>query len=90
VISTTGDNSESIFQELNKIRKQQLALAARHISIETVADDDKSLAPDGKLLDAADKDELDPLNFAKKGQELQGLMTSVRFAIPCQLLGVFY
>ncbi|KAF9366480.1 hypothetical protein BGX34_002353 [Mortierella sp. NVP85] len=72
-----GDNSESIFQELNKIRKKQLALAARHISIETVADDDKSLAPDGKLLDAADKEELDPLNFERKGQELQALMASV-------------
>lgn len=73
-----GDNSESIFQELIKIRKKQLALAAKHIGIETVADDDKSLAPDGKLLDAADKDEIDPLQFARKGQELQGLMSSVR------------
>ncbi|KAF9437573.1 hypothetical protein BGZ76_000170 [Entomortierella beljakovae] len=72
-----GDNSEGIFQELNKIRKKQLALAARHISIETVADDDKSLAPDGKPLDAADKDELDPLHFARKGQELQDLMASL-------------
>ncbi|KAG9323890.1 hypothetical protein KVV02_006256 [Mortierella alpina] len=72
-----GDNSESIFQELNKIRKKQLALAAKHISIETIADDDKSLAPDGKLLDAADKDEIDPLQFARKGQELQDLMASL-------------
>lgn len=76
-VRNTGDNSESIFQELNKIRKKQLALAARHISIETVTDDDKSLAPDGKLLDAADKEELDPLNFERKGQELQALMASV-------------
>ncbi|KAG0346727.1 hypothetical protein BG004_000975 [Podila humilis] len=72
-----GDNSESIFQELIKIRKKQLALAAKHIGIETVADDDKSLAPDGRLLDAADKDEIDPLQFARKGQELQDLMASV-------------
>ncbi|KAG0302248.1 hypothetical protein BGZ98_007663 [Dissophora globulifera] len=72
-----GDNSESIFQELNKIRKKQLALAAKHISIETVTDDDKSLAPDGRLLDAADKDEIDPLQFARKGQELQELMASL-------------
>ncbi|KAF9573643.1 hypothetical protein EC968_008280 [Mortierella alpina] len=72
-----GDNSESIFQELNKIRKKQLALAAKHINIETIADDDKSLAPDGKLLDAADKDEIDPLQFARKGQELQDLMASL-------------
>ncbi|KAF9986053.1 hypothetical protein BGZ65_008939 [Modicella reniformis] len=72
-----GDNSESIFQELNTIRQKQLALAARHISIETVADDDKSLAPDGKILDAADKEELDPLHFARKGQELQELMSSL-------------
>lgn len=75
---TIGDNSESIFQELIKIRKKQLALAAKHIGIETVVDDDKSLAPDGKLLDAADKDEIDPLQFARKGQELQDLMSSVR------------
>ncbi|KAF9406226.1 hypothetical protein BGZ94_003196 [Podila epigama] len=73
-----GDNSESIFQELIKIRKKQLALAAKHIGIETVADDDKSLAPDGRLLDAADKDEIDPLHFTRKGQELQDLMASVR------------
>ncbi|KAF9921096.1 hypothetical protein FBU30_008904 [Linnemannia zychae] len=72
-----GDNSESIFQELIKIRKKQLALAAKHINIETVADDDKSLAPDGRPLDAADKDELDPLNFARKGQELQDLMANL-------------
>ncbi|KAF9330153.1 hypothetical protein BGZ91_000249, partial [Linnemannia elongata] len=72
-----GDNSESIFQELIKIRKKQLALAAKHIGIETVVDDDKSLAPDGKLLDAADKDEIDPLQFARKGQELQDLMSSL-------------
>ncbi|KAG0266533.1 hypothetical protein BG011_002023 [Mortierella polycephala] len=72
-----GDNSESIFQELNKIRKKQLALAAKHINIETIADDDKSLAPDGKLLDAADKDEIDPLQFARKGQELQDLMANL-------------
>ncbi|KAI9239277.1 hypothetical protein MVEG_10237 [Podila verticillata NRRL 6337] len=72
-----GDNSESIFQELIKIRKKQLALAAKHIGIETVADDDKSLAPDGRLLDAADKDEIDPLQFARKGQELQDLMASL-------------
>ncbi|KAF9279008.1 hypothetical protein BGZ74_002954 [Mortierella antarctica] len=72
-----GDNSESIFQELIKIRKKQLALAAKHISIETVADDDKSLAPDGRLLDAAEKDEIDPLQFARKGQELQDLMASL-------------
>ncbi|KAH7032242.1 hypothetical protein BKA57DRAFT_497504 [Linnemannia elongata] len=74
---TIGDNSESIFQELIKIRKKQLALAAKHIGIETVVDDDKSLAPDGKLLDAADKDEIDPLQFARKGQELQDLMSSL-------------
>ncbi|KAG0280514.1 hypothetical protein BGZ95_009834 [Linnemannia exigua] len=72
-----GDNSESIFQELTMIRNKQLALAAKHIGIETVADDDKSLAPDGKLLDAADKDEIDPLRFARKGQELQDLMSSL-------------
>ncbi|KAG9068878.1 hypothetical protein KI688_011167 [Linnemannia hyalina] len=72
-----GDNSESIFQELIKIRLKQLALAAKHIEIETVAEDDKSLAPDGKLLDAADKDEIDPLQFARKGQELQVLMSSL-------------
>ncbi|KAF9132019.1 hypothetical protein BGW39_000950 [Mortierella sp. 14UC] len=72
-----GDSSESIFQELSKIRKKQLALAAKHIGIETVVDDDKSLAPDGKLLDAADKDEIDPLQFARKGQELQDLMSSL-------------
>ncbi|GJJ68694.1 hypothetical protein EMPS_01040 [Entomortierella parvispora] len=72
-----GDNSESIFQELIKIRKKQLALAAKHIGIETIADEDKSLAPDGKLLDAADKDEIDPLQFARKGQELQDLMASL-------------
>ncbi|KAF9915516.1 hypothetical protein BX616_005995 [Lobosporangium transversale] len=72
-----GDNSESIFQELNNIRKKQLALAAKHISIETVADDDRSLAPDGKLLDAAEKDEIDPFQFARKGKELQDLMASV-------------
>ncbi|KAF9580074.1 hypothetical protein BGW38_003413, partial [Lunasporangiospora selenospora] len=60
-----------------KIRKKQLALAARHISIETVADDDKSLAPDGKLLDAAEKDEIDPNQFARKGQELQDLMANL-------------
>ncbi|KAG0011473.1 hypothetical protein BGZ82_002984 [Podila clonocystis] len=63
--------------ELIKIRKKQLALAAKHIGIETVADDDKSLAPDGRLLDAADKDEIDPLQFARKGQELQDLMASL-------------
>ncbi|KAG0197816.1 hypothetical protein BGX28_008694 [Mortierella sp. GBA30] len=78
-----GDNSESIFQELNKIRKKQLALAAKHISIETIADDDKSLAPDGKLLDAAEKDEIDPLQFARKGQELQDLMASVIYPCHC-------
>ncbi|KAG0359019.1 hypothetical protein BGZ54_010163 [Gamsiella multidivaricata] len=72
-----GDNSESIFQELNKIRKKQLALAAKHISIETIADDDKSLASDGKLLDAAERDGTDPLHFARKGQELQDLMANL-------------
>ncbi|KAG0293480.1 hypothetical protein BGZ97_005326 [Linnemannia gamsii] len=72
-----GDNSESIFQELTKIRQKQLALARKHIGIETMVDDDKSLAPDGKLLDAADKDEIDPLQFARKGQELQDLMSSL-------------
>lgn len=85
----TGDNSESIFQELIKIRKKQLALAAKHIGIETVADDDKSLAPDGRLLDAADKDEIDPLQFARKGQELQDLMASVGvpdITFPCSNL----
>lgn len=52
-----------------------------------MADDDKSLAPDGKLLDAADKDEIDPLQFARKGQELQDLMSSVRslfYDHPCR------
>ncbi|KAF8941274.1 hypothetical protein BGZ58_000559 [Dissophora ornata] len=76
----SSDNSESIFQELNKIRKNQLALAAKHISMETIADDDKSLAPDGKLLDAADKDEIDPAQFERKGQELKDLMARVRLS----------
>ncbi|KAF9164348.1 hypothetical protein DFQ27_009703 [Actinomortierella ambigua] len=35
-----GANSERIFQELDKIRKKQLALAAKHIGIETIADND--------------------------------------------------
>lgn len=89
ILFVIGDNSESIFQELTKIRQKQLALARKHIGIETMVDDDKSLAPDGKLLDAADKDEIDPLQFARKGQELQDLMSSVRshsYSIPCRII----
>ncbi|KAG0241321.1 hypothetical protein BGW41_006040 [Actinomortierella wolfii] len=71
-----GANSERIFQELDKIRKKQLALAAKHISIETIADNDLLQTPDGRLLDA-DNNEIDPRVFARKGLELQELMTSL-------------
>ncbi|KAG0225346.1 hypothetical protein BGW42_004486 [Actinomortierella wolfii] len=62
--------------ELDKIRKKQLALAAKHISIETIADNDLLQTPDGRLLDA-DNNEIDPRVFARKGLELQELMTSL-------------
>ncbi|KAF9976873.1 hypothetical protein BGZ73_007581 [Actinomortierella ambigua] len=70
-----GANSDQIFQELDKIRKKQLALAAKHISIETIADNDILQTSDGKLLDT-DNNELDPRIFARKGLELQELMAS--------------
>ncbi|CAG8439989.1 5563_t:CDS:10 [Scutellospora calospora] len=71
-----GRNSDSIFKELDQIRKKQITLAVEHISLENLPDEEMSFAKE-PAEDSEENFKKNSEQFAKKEYDLNNLMTNL-------------
>ncbi|RHZ89877.1 hypothetical protein Glove_9g102 [Diversispora epigaea] len=71
-----GDNSDSIFEELNLIHGKQIALAIEHIALENLPDEEISLSKE-TTEDSEENFKRNSERFAKKEQDLNNLMNNL-------------
>ncbi|CAG8586626.1 3510_t:CDS:2 [Diversispora eburnea] len=71
-----GDNSDSIFEELDLIRRKQIALAIEHIALENLPDEEISLSRE-TTEDSEENFKRNSERFAKKEQDLNNLMNNL-------------
>lgn len=71
-----GRNSDSVFKELDQIRKKQISLAVEHISLENLPDEEMPFAKETDE-DSEENFKKNSEQFAKKEHDLNNLMTNL-------------
>ncbi|CAG8784871.1 4735_t:CDS:2, partial [Gigaspora margarita] len=69
-------NSDSVFKELDQIRKKQISLAVEHISLENLPDEEMPFAKETDE-DSEENFKKNSEQFAKKEHDLNNLMTNL-------------